>query len=113
AQARLTEPDNTVMGTLFQSFFRANSLIPDNKFDEAESVLKEGLAVAQRAGSDDFLAGSLVATIRDTLGWLLLQRGKPAEAEAALREAAGVLGRVMPDGWEQFNNQSMLGAALE
>jgi non-specific serine/threonine protein kinase/serine/threonine-protein kinase len=112
-QAKLKDLDNSVMGALLQSAVRANTLIAGNKLEEAESVLKDGLVLAERAGSDDVLADTIVAGNRDTLGWLRLQSGKPAEAEATLREAAGVLDRVLPNTWEQFNNQSMLGAALE
>ena len=36
-----------------------------------------------------------------------------ATPEDALREAAGVFNRVLPEAWERFNTQSMLGAALE
>ena len=153
-EATLKQMGNSVMAALMQSVFRADALIAGNKFDEAESVLQEGLAFAQRAGSDDVLADLFVWDIRGKLaevytglhkyqqaedmyqqvlaqrrhrqpegvntletlaaiGWLRLQWGKPAEAEAALREAAGVFNRVQPDTWERFNTQSMLGAALE
>lgn len=109
-QSSLRDLDNTFMGALMQSDFRARSLIAGNHFDEAESVLKAGLDTAKRAGSDDNM---FVASIRDSLGWLRLRAGKPSEAEAVLREAAPVLDRALPGSWEQFNNKSMLGAALE
>ena len=153
-EATLKQMESSVIASMMQSIFRADALIAGNKFDEAESVLKEGLAFAQRAGSDDVLADLFVADMRGklaevyvalhkypqaedmyqqvlaqsrhrqpegvttlqtlaSLGWLRLQLGKPAEAEAALREAAGVFNRVLPDTWERFNTQTMLGAVLE
>jgi serine/threonine protein kinase/tetratricopeptide (TPR) repeat protein len=64
------------------------------RFDDAESLHREALAVKRRGGS----ATAAVATSLNDLGLTLSERGKYAEAEPLLREAIDVWRRAAPGG---------------
>jgi serine/threonine-protein kinase len=85
------------------------ALLADGQFDNAVGTGREFVAAERkhRPPDDPKLADALSA-----LGRGLLGAGRPAEAEAPLREALSVREGKQPDDWTTFDTQSLLGAAL-
>jgi tetratricopeptide (TPR) repeat protein len=78
------------------------------QFDKAEALRREELARARaNSGEGEQTAGALA-----TLGLVLLQQRKFAEAEPVLRECVAIREKVLADQWPLFNARSMLGEAL-
>jgi eukaryotic-like serine/threonine-protein kinase len=90
-----------------------NSLIACHEqlkeFDQAEAWRRKWLAVVKdRSGPDSLpYAGELAA-----LGLNLLQQKRWNDAEPGLRECLALREKKLPDVWETFSTQSMLGGAL-
>lgn len=91
--------------------YRLAALYSDEgKYPEAEPLFIEGLKGQLRV---------LGATHPDTLssqaglGQLQLREHKYPEAEATLREALKGYEKAIPESWEKYNCQSMLGASLD
>jgi len=83
-------------------------LLSQGKRDEAAAAFRKTIDMEHsRAGAAEDLGTALV-----TLGLILLQQKKYAEAEPLLRECLAVRTKHMPDDWLTFNTRSMLGAAL-
>jgi tetratricopeptide (TPR) repeat protein len=78
------------------------------KFAQADDLFAQILDAQRRYGSPDNMRAASMRTI----GWVRVQLGRPAEAEAFFREALGILDRTGPDSWARFNTQTMLGASL-
>ena len=76
---------------------------------EAEPLATKALEVRRRV-----LGAAHPDTIRsvNTLGLLYLNLGRYDEAESLLRTALSGYEKAVPDGWEQYNAQSMLGASV-
>jgi hypothetical protein len=47
-----------------------------------------------------------------TTGWVHLQSGHFEEANVAFRDALSIIDQTMPDSWERFAVQTMIGATL-
>jgi non-specific serine/threonine protein kinase/serine/threonine-protein kinase len=76
------------------------------KFTQSEDVLQQLLA-AQRGDEDQYLRLTIW-----TLGWVRLESGHAAEAEALFREALPLIDKVKPDSHEWFVVHSLLGLSL-
>jgi tetratricopeptide (TPR) repeat protein len=86
----------------------ANSLVLQSRYEEAERLLNEALAIRRRLGEDD---GSVARTLR-LLGALKLERGDYSRAEALYREALSIQDAngvyLSPDRAEVLNDLAVL-----
>ena len=79
------------------------------KFGDAEALFSKTLEARRRV-----LGPEHPNTIDDlaSLGWVRLQQQNYAEAEPLLRSALSSYERTLPDSWEHYHTQSMLGTSL-
>jgi uncharacterized protein HemY len=82
----------------------------EGKYTEAETLLSKALE-GQRRVLGDHHPETLNSW--DGLGRLQLRERKYAEAESTLRGALRGHEEAMPDSWERYDCQSMLGGSLE
>jgi len=82
----------------------------EGKYTEAETLLSRALKGQRRV-----LGENHPETLNswDSLGRLQLREHKYVEAESTLRDALRGYEKAMPDSWERYNCQSMLGGSLE
>jgi tetratricopeptide (TPR) repeat protein len=81
----------------------------EGKYLEAEALFAEALKV-QLHVLGEIHPNTLDS--RNGLGQVQLRDGNYVEAEATLREALKGYEKVMPESWERYNCQSMLGGSL-
>jgi len=87
----------------------AQVYIQQSKYAEAEKVFLE-VQEAQRKYVGVEALNTLISL--SNIGWLRLQQHKLEEAESALRSATAALDRTVPDAWERYAAQGILGAVL-
>src|SRR5262249_281884 len=85
------------------------SYLRQRRFTEAESILGNVLEARRRVLGEYNL---YTAQSLDALGEIKLQQSSCPEAEKLLREALQIRQQKGPDGWERYQTESMLGAAL-
>jgi len=81
----------------------------EGKHDQAEPLLVEAMKGRQRV-----LGAKRPETLEvmDDLGVVWGNRKNFAEAEPVLRECLEIRKKTMPDGWQRYNTESLLGACL-
>jgi non-specific serine/threonine protein kinase/serine/threonine-protein kinase len=80
-----------------------------DKLDQAEAMLSKVLLSRRRVlGPEHPRTVSTLAS----LGRIRLRQQRYSEAAAALRDALTTYRKILPDAWERFNCESMLGAAM-
>jgi hypothetical protein len=99
-QNQQTRIDMSLLGQTYAS---------QGKYPQAEEMLTQVLA-AQRRYSDP--EGPNTLMVAASLSWVLLQEKRYADAEKMLRETAAVFHRTIPNSWERFNVDGLLGAGL-
>jgi eukaryotic-like serine/threonine-protein kinase len=82
----------------------------EGKYAEAEKLFTQALMVQCRVLGE---AHPDALDSRNGLGRLRLREHKYGEAESTLRDALGGYEKLMPESWERYNCQSMLGVSLE
>ena len=82
----------------------------EGKYAEAEALFAGALKVQRRVLGDDHLE---TLSSWHGLGRVQLREHKYVESELTLRAALKEYERVMPESWERYNCQSMLGGSLE
>jgi serine/threonine protein kinase len=86
----------------------ARAYLAAGKADRAVPVVQSLLAIQkERLGETPRLAA-----IQAQFGRLLLEAGRPVEAEAILRACLAIRAKHEPDAWTTFNSRSVLGGAL-
>jgi serine/threonine protein kinase/Tfp pilus assembly protein PilF len=87
----------------------ADSLHLENRLADSEAAYRHGLGLYRRLAADH----ANVATALTGLGWVLLDEGRAAEAEALLREAMEIRKKTLPGGHpETAGTESVLGQSL-
>jgi tetratricopeptide (TPR) repeat protein len=105
----LVTPGEGNQQTRIDMFQLAENYASQHKYSDAEKTFSQLLDVQRRVNAPDSI--NTVVTVSN-IGWVRLQQQRYAEAEATLRQAAAILNRTAPNGWERFNVDSMLGASL-
>jgi eukaryotic-like serine/threonine-protein kinase len=87
----------------------ANLYEGDRRYTDAESLLRTAVEDLRKSPGPGrpVTIGAL-----ESLGTVLIQLRKYADAERALLEAIKARHALAPDSWEGFDNQSLLGASL-
>jgi tetratricopeptide (TPR) repeat protein len=81
----------------------------EGKYAQSEGLYTKALGIARRVLGD---AHPRTLGALSSLGRVNLQRQNYSGAAATLREALAGYEKAMPDAWERFDCQSLLGAAL-
>jgi tetratricopeptide (TPR) repeat protein len=80
------------------------------KFDDAEKLFREGLAIDRRVYGDDHPE---VAQHLNNLGGLQVSAGRPVDAEQSFRDALGIQRRAFAENsWQVATTMSLLANAL-
>src|SRR5205814_1770916 len=91
------------MGALAENY--ANQ----HKYAHAEQALNQLLS-AQRQYTGPEAGNTLISVAN--LGWVRGQQERYTESESTFREAAEILRRTLPNAWERYYVESLLGASL-
>jgi non-specific serine/threonine protein kinase/serine/threonine-protein kinase len=84
----------------------ATTYAQERKFNQSMDLLKELLDAQRRTNAP------MIQVTLWTTGWVHLQTGRLDEAHVAFREALSIVDQTMPDSWERFAVQSMIGLTL-
>jgi tetratricopeptide (TPR) repeat protein len=80
-----------------------------NKYAEAESMFNGLLTVRRRVLTADH---PNITSVLGSLGWIMVEQRRYAEAEPLLREALDGQRKTGPDTWRLYYTESLLGACL-
>ena len=88
---------------------RAQNYVSQKKYAQAEVAYEQIVDVQRRMVGQEAL-NTLIS--ESNVGWLRIQQQKFAEAESVLRHALTSLDNTLPNSWEKFDCQNLLGQSL-